>query len=350
MEKTIFTKQLDMFNEYAAFVGIPPIKLYDKVEDTDFDKAIAHYLTKDLSEDEKRTAVIHPSREQIQKIGIGAIVAVFVERVDDLPRTIRIEKVNESRYAYYTEGGMGKEDSPVHPEYPHIYYKDSDGAELSADPITGLHSMNASHIVAIYEFGVKVPEPRNYMFDAAEKQFVRSLWRYRNDMESVLSKHSRRFPKWGRYLWNDNGKFLSLRRGTFLGNLFDLAFSIIERSPTLDVHYYIDVDSFIQEYTKAGKPGWVGEYCLTYDRLWSIPDRKRPLPHGRVNVKAFRNWVLRNYKRFVPGHKQCRKEGIARSLSSEKFDYESYQRDFEYEFRRAPSSASTRDNPDFDIE
>lgn len=324
---TIFSNHLEQFNAYAVENNLPTVKPLDEVEDSVFSDFILSMV--DLSTPEGRELVVNPTHEQLMKIGVGADVVVFVDRTDRTPRRIKVENISRSPYCFHTETGAGKEGEKMFACEPLLHYR-SDGEATFVDVITGLASINAGWVIAILDFGVIPQAPRNYMFDYAEKNFIRD-----RAIDSIRRREgnrdiwgNRRRTTFGKFMWNEEGK-LSLTKGTYLGSLFNLAWAIIERSPTLDVHYNICPELFKSAYLQAGKPGWIGKYVRPYwiDQEGAIKD----LPMGRVNVKAFRKWVLRNYKRFVPGAKQCRREGMEFSRQAEKSEWESYESDMRFD-------------------
>jgi len=329
MSKTIFEKTtLDKFNVFMLGRGQPESKLFDVVEDDLFDEFITSLVL------EMGTPLVtKPSVDDLYKLGYGALVAVRVESAEELPRLIVVTDVDIKRYDYNTEQGIGLEDDKIILSAPMLsYIPIFNGLQTFVDPITNICSINAGHVIAIFDYGVPSPRIRNYMLYRAEKAFNRNVLIYRDRREDK-SRFLNFIPQYGRFVLNEltnRKRGVSLSKGQYLGNLFVLTKRICEGIPGLDIEYSIDCELFSEAYEKAGKPGWVKQYHCR--RWWGGTEGEyKDLPMGHVNIKAFRKWVIRNYKRFTPGSKQLHREAVARCLKCEREQYEDYHRDMRIE-------------------
>jgi hypothetical protein len=236
----------------------------------------------------------HPDREQLNRLGPGALVLIHCPAgTDDItfPLLVRLAKVKRHDFTYDIKLGTDDVMEQIPPTVYWDYTKLPEGrlppesVRRSSHP--GLSMCDGHWVLAIYDYGKYEPSPRNIYAHERTITGYNSRVRYRA---------FRRDPS----VYGTG----SISRGIYGGNLVVLAKEILSTHPSVVVPYEIWNDLFMEAYNKSGRPGYVGPIpkqptCIDDYRVYRVTFGTGQYS-ARVNIKAFRKWVLKNAHRFCP--------------------------------------------------
>ena len=297
---------------------------------------------------------VKPTSEDTRRLGPGAVVAVYFGRLDTkLPFIIRLSRVDVTDFCYHTTGNINT--SPMVLDHPMIYYdpKQTPGWEennrsiFSLD-LDGFGWCNAAHVIKIYDFGQPIPRHQNRLYEQNQKNIARQIKISRRDKMMRESIRRRKIYE-GHSAWNESYRTSgtsrtyhvsdSTTRGVYNGNLFELVKATLIRNPSLQIRTDVNSDRFWDLYTSSGKFGWVGDYYNFFQNYEYNDDgervQKAPHPlYGKVNIKAFRQWVLKNYKKMLYPLKEYEQFRMNECRQAEIGEMKTYLSDLDYDNRQ----------------
>jgi len=331
-------------DEYTAFAlehGLGPIDENSRVLSEDYKKFI--YA---IPNEPCEPLVIDPTPNDTRKLGPGAVVAIHFDHGSrERAFIVRLATVRVGDFEYHTAGEI--HDSLMELDDPMISYDPrqlanwvEDESEKLILDLDGNKSCNASHIIKIYDFGQKITRHQNRLYEMNQKNMSRQLRLRKHDAEKGNRKRRSSVYE-GHQAWNESYRTsespriyrtsTSTVRGIYNGNLYELTKAIVMRRPSLQIRTDIDPDRFWDLYEKSGKPGWTGDYysyfCnYDYDEEGNRVQKPSRRLFGKVRIKSFTQWVLKNYRKMVHPvkeyenlmQKRCREIEIDEMKSYEK--------------------------------